>query len=124
LPQSIQWIRAQKKVADKYGLKLIAYEGGQHMVGVGGGQDNDTITKLLQAANAHPRMADIYRRYFEAWTAEGGDLFCYFASTSAWSKWGSWGILQWYDEDARKSPKFMATMRWARQCGQDVCLPE
>lgn len=124
LPQSIRWIREQKRVADKFGLKLVAYEGGQHMVGVGSVTNNATIAQLFHAANRHPRMGEIYAKYFDAWTAQGGDLFCYFASTSSWSKWGSWGILEWFDDDPGKSPKFMATMRWAKQCGQPVQVPE
>ncbi len=123
LPQAIDWIGRQKQVADKYGLKLIAYEGGQHLVGVGGGENNQKMTALFHAANAHPRMGRIYRQYYQAWTAAGGDLFCYFSSAGRWSKWGSWGILQYYDDDPLESPKFMATMRWARQCGQRVSLP-
>ena len=122
LPESIKWIQGSKKVADKYGLKLVAYEGGQHMVGVGGVENNETITKLLHAANAAPRMADVYRKYFEAWAREGGDLFCYFQSVALWSKWGSWGILQHYDSPEQSSPRFMATMRWAKSLGQPVNL--
>ena len=121
LPESIGWIQGQKKVADKYGLKLVAYEGGQHMVGVGGGENNETVMKLFHAANRHPRMGEIYRQYYAAWTEAGGDLFCYFSSVGSWSKWGSWGILQFYDDDPLQSPKFLATMRGprnaARGCG-------
>lgn len=124
LPSSIRAIRATKEVADKHGLTLLAYEGGQHMVGVGGGENNQDMTRLFQAANAHPRLGRIYREYYDAWTAAGGDLFCYFSSVGRWSKWGSWGIMQYYDDDPAKSPKFMATMRWAKQRGQDVRLPE
>ena len=120
LPESIRWIKDQKQVADKYGLKLVAYEGGQHMVGVAGAENNEAITRLFQAANRHPRMGAIYQQYFDAWTAEGGDLFCYFASTGRWSKWGSWGILQHDDSAEQSSPKFMATMRWAKSLGQPV----
>jgi hypothetical protein len=120
LPESVAWIRTQKKVAEKYGLKLVAYEGGQHMVGVLGGENNEAMTRLFQAANRHPRMGEIYRKYFDAWTAEGGDLFCYFSSTGSWSKWGSWGILEWFDEGPANSPKFMATLSWAKQCGQKM----
>ncbi len=123
LPQSIDWIKGQKQVADKFGLKLVAYEGGQHMVGVAGAENNDTLTQLFHTANRHPRMGAIYQRYYEAWTAEGGDLFCYFASTGRWSKWGSWGLVEWFDEDVTRSPKFMATLRWAQQCGQEVARP-
>lgn len=123
LPKSIRAIRETKKVADKYSLRLLAYEGGQHMVGVAGGENNEAMTRLFHAANAHPRMGQIYDKYYRAWTEAGGDLFCYFASVGTWSKWGSWGIMQYHDEDTTKSPKFMATMRWAKRCGQPVNLP-
>jgi hypothetical protein len=93
------------------------------MVGVAGGENNEPVTELFQAANAHPRMGQIYDAYFAAWTDAGGDLFCYFSSVGRWSKWGSWGIMQHYDDDPRQSPKFMATMRWARKCGQPVVIP-
>jgi hypothetical protein len=124
LPQSVSWIKAQKQVADKYGLELIAYEGGQHMVGVAGGENSERLTALLQAANRSPRMGEIYGRHYEAWTQAGGDLFCYFSSVGTWTKWGSWGILQHYDDDPAASPKFIATMQWARRCGQQVSLSE
>jgi hypothetical protein len=88
------------------------------MVGVGGGENNETVMKLLHAANRHPRMGEIYRQYYAAWAQAGGDLFCYFSSVGSWSKWGSWGILQFYDDDPLQSPKFLATMRWAKECGQ------
>ncbi len=120
LPESIRWIAEQKKVADEFGLKLIAYEGGQHMVGVGGGENNDAVTKLFHAANAHPRMGQIYDKYFAAWEAAGGDAFAYFSSVGNWSKWGSWGAMQFYDEDPAQSPKFQAILRWATKCGQKV----
>jgi len=122
LPKTIDGIRRQKEVANKYGLKLVAYEGGQHAVGVAGGENNQALTRLFHEANAHPRMARIYKAYFDAWSQTGGDLFCYFSSVSQWSKWGSWGVLQYYDDDPR-SPKYTAVMEWARQCGQRVGSP-
>jgi len=123
LPKAIEWIRAQKAVADRFGLKLIAYEGGQHLVGVGGGENNETLTTLFHAANRHPRIAAIYEKYYQAWEDLGGDLFCYFSSVSRWSKWGSWGILEYFDDDPMASPKFRATMAWAYKLGQPVWHP-
>ena len=120
LPESIRWIADQKKVADKFGLKLIAYEAGQHLVGVGGGENSEALMQLFHAANRHPRMGEVYTKYFDAWTAAGGDLLCYFSSVGSWSKWGSWGIMQYYDDDPAQSPKLQATLRWARRCGQHV----
>jgi hypothetical protein len=113
LPKAVERIREQKKLADRYGLRLVAYEGGQHLVGVRGGENNDAVTKLFLAANAHPRMGELYSRYLDSWTKEGGDLFCHFSSVGRWGKYGSWGLLQYADDDPAQSPKFMAVMRWA-----------
>jgi len=123
LPESVNMVQKQKAVADKYGLRLVAYEAGQHMVGVHGGENNEALTRLFHAANVHPRMGDIYRDYYAAWQASGGDLLCHFASVGKWNKWGSWGLLQYADEPEEKSPKFMATMSWATSCGQPVNVP-
>ncbi len=122
LPESTRWIQDNKKVADKHGLALLAYEGGQHLVGIQGAENNDQLTKLLHAANADPRMGKLYDAYLAAWQAEGGGLFCHFSSVGQWSKWGSWGLLQSLDEDRTQSPKHAAFMRWARSLGQEVNL--
>lgn len=111
LPQSLEWIRAHKKIADQHGLALIAYEAGQHAVGVGGGENSAVLTKLLNAANRHPRMGVLYTKYLDGWKEAGGGLVCLFASTSSWSKWGSWGLLE-YADDPEDRPKFRATMDW------------
>jgi hypothetical protein len=70
-------------------------------------------------------MQAIYEKYFAAWQEAGGDLLCHFSSVGKWSKWGSWGLLQFEfgDDDPKQSPKFMATMRWAKKLGQPVVVP-
>ncbi|GIW97753.1 MAG: hypothetical protein KatS3mg111_1086 [Pirellulaceae bacterium] len=123
LPQAISWIRKQKAIADKFGVRLIAYEGGQHLVGVRGGENSEKMTDLFHQANRHQRMGLLYDRYYQAWEESGGELFCYFSSVSRWSKWGSWGILEYFDDDPARAPKFMSTMRWAKRWGQPVHLP-
>ena len=116
LPQvTSQHIRRHKAVADKFGLQLIAYEAGQHLVGVGAAVNQQPLTDLLQQVNAHPRMATIYRQYFDAWQQEGGGLLAHFSSISAWSKWGSWGLMQYYDQDPQTQPKMHATFQQARR---------
>jgi hypothetical protein len=109
LPQAIEWIRASKKTADRYGVALIAYEAGQHAVGVGGGENVEALTRVLTAANRHDRMGALYTRYLDAWRDEGGGLCAVFASVGAWSKWGSWGLLEHCDDD---TPKFRAVAEW------------
>jgi hypothetical protein len=122
LPEAEDCIWQQKAVADRYGLRLIAYEGGQHMVGVRGGENKKEVARLFRAVNRHPAMRKLYRRYLTRWASAGGDLFCHFSSVSRWSKWGSWGLLEYGDEDPSRSAKFTAVMDWARRCGQPVRL--
>jgi len=115
LPECIGWMKTQKKVADKYGLKLLGYEAGQHLVGVGGGENNEAMTKLFHAANRHPRMGGLYTKYLDAWRDLGGDVMCIFASTGAWSKWGSWGLLEFADQTEDNVPKCKAVLEWNRK---------
>ena len=103
-------MKGQKTVAEKCGLPLICYEAGQHLVGVGGGEHHEALSKLLIAANRHLRMGTIYTRYLNAWRDLGGDLLCLFSSVASSSKWGSWSLLEGADETS--SPKFDAVQQW------------
>jgi hypothetical protein len=123
LPETVEWLRKQQAVAQKCGLKLVAYEGGQHLVGVQGGENNADLTDLFQRANRDPRMGQLYTAYLDAWAAAGGDLFCVFSSVGRWSKWGSWGLLEHYDDPPVTQPKFTAVMDWAGKHGQKVAWP-
>ncbi len=120
LPQANAWMQKNKKVADTHGVKLVAYEAGQHLVGVAGAENNDKLTQLFLQANQDKRMGEVYVQYLDAWQAIGGDLICLFNSTEKWSRHGSWGLLQDYNEPAIASPKFKAVMDWAKAQGQPV----
>jgi len=114
LPEAIEAIKQQKVVADRFGLKLVAYEAGQHLVGLGAAQNNEKLTALLMQANRHPRMGAIYTKYLDAWKAAGGDLMCIFSSVSSWGKYGSWGLTEWFDETENDQAKLKAVMDWVR----------
>ena len=120
LPTAIESIRRARELATARGLDLIAYEGGQHLVGVCGAENNAALTGLFHAANSDPGMGHIYTRMLEAWRQDGGSLFCHFSSVSKWTKWGSWGALQYFDDVPAASPKFDALLKWARAGGQTV----
>jgi hypothetical protein len=122
LPQSLQWVENSKKVADQYGLNLVAYESGQHLVGVSGAENNDKLTQLFKQVNADQRMGDIYAKSLAMWTQLGGDLSCSYYSVGGWSKWGSWGLLQHYADLPKSSPKLMATIKWAISRGQKMAI--
>ena len=119
-PMSVQWIQSNKKVADQYGLKLVAYEAGQHLAGVAGAENNEQLTQLFLKANADARMGELYTHYLNAWANNGGDLLCHYNSVSAWSKWASWGLLQHYHD--KPTPKFKAVIDWANAHRQKMRL--
>lgn len=120
LPEANRWIDENKQVADAYGVKLVAYEAGQHLVGIAGAENNDKLTNLLMRANQDKRMGEVYAQHLKYWQAAGGDLMCLFNSADKWSRHGSWGLLQHYDDNAANSPKFKAVMEWAKSRGQKV----
>ena len=122
LPESTQWIKNSKKVADQFALKLVAYESGQHVVGIAGAENNDKLTNLFSQANADERMGDIYTKNLAVWAQLGGDLNCSYYSVGSWGKWGSWGLLQHSKEITSSSPKFSAVIKWAISRGQKMAL--
>ncbi len=123
LPKAMKKMQDQKAVADNFGVQLIAYESGQHLVGIRGAENNDQLTELLHQVNRHPRMGEIYRRYYDAWEEAGGDLNCAYSSIAQWSKWGSWGLMEFADDRPEDNPKFLSTLEWASRHGQKVQLP-
>jgi len=123
LPETVAAIARHKELADRFGLALCAYEGGQHLTGIFGGENDDTVTALLVGANRDARMGALYDRYFAAWKAQGGGLFCHYNSVSRYGKWGSWGLLEHDAQPASSSPKWQAAVRFAKACGQALGAP-
>jgi len=115
LPKSIKSMQTQKEIAQEHKLALVAYEAGQHLVGVGGGANNEQLTKLFHQANAHPRMGEFYKKYIAAWEKTGGKTLCFFSSTGKWSKWGSWGLLQYADSKISDTAKMEVVRAWFDQ---------
>ncbi len=98
--------------AEARGLKLVAYEAGQHLVGFGGVENNQTITDLFHAANRHPAMKQLYLDYLQRWDDMSGGLIAMFSSIGLYSKWGSWGMLEWQDQATAAAPKYDAVLEF------------
>ena len=93
LAESLRWVDSYVTLAKQYRLSLLAYEGGQHLVGIGGVENDAALTNLLINANRDPRMGALYLDYLKAWEAHGGGLMMNYADIGIPSKWGSWGVL-------------------------------
>jgi hypothetical protein len=104
--QSFEWIEANKSIADLFNVALLSYEGGQHLVGVSGAENNSTLTTMFTAANRDARMGSIYTSYLQGWEARGGGLFMHFNDIGTYSRYGSWGALE--NVEQTSSPKYDA----------------
>ena len=105
-------IAEQARIAKERGLRLVAYEAGQHLVGYSGAENNKPLEDLLQAANRSPRMKDLYLAYLAGWKANGGTLAAIFSSMGTYSKWGSWGLLEYHGQPAAEAPKYQAVLEF------------
>lgn len=110
---AMAYVRANLEVAQRYGLELVAYEGGQHLAGYGGAENDEALTALFVAANRDPRMEAIYRTYLQNWQALGGGAFMAFADVGEYGKFGSWGALETLTQDFESAPKFRALAAFA-----------
>ncbi|BHH82420.1 PKD domain-containing protein [Desulforhopalus sp. 52FAK] len=106
--RAMVWMQNNLTIANQFGVDLVAYEGGQHLVGTGENQNNDTLTAKLTAAQSDPGMGALYEKYLNYWFANVGNVFANFSYVTRPSKYGSWGILEYQDQPIEEAPKFQA----------------
>ncbi|MCA1993209.1 MAG: cellulose-binding protein [Coleofasciculus sp. S288] len=100
-------------VAKQKGLKLVAYEGGQHIVGRQGVENNDKLTNFFIELNRRPEMYELYTQLLNQWKRACGTLFIHYCDIRKPSKWGSFGALEYLDQDS--SPKYDALIDFLAQ---------
>jgi hypothetical protein len=93
------WMKAFGKLATDNGVKLVAYEGGQHLYGAG-----SSDAKL--AAQVDPRMKDLLLLNYANWYASGGELLVHYNLCSGWNRHGAWGLSS--DINSEAGPKWAA----------------
>jgi hypothetical protein len=99
------------KLAQRYRLRLVGYEGGAHDASFFFPADKqDRMTALFASAHRHPRMRDVYRRYYETWIEAGGAVLNQYNDIGRWSKWGFWSVLEHVTQDAASAPKYQALL--------------
>ena len=117
--QVLQFENTQMKnyriLADRYGVPLIAYEGGAHLVGAGDAQNNNQLTALFLAFNRDPRIKQLYLDYLALWKAAGGQLFVHYTDVNRYTKFGSFGSLERVDQLRADAPKFDALQTFIEQ---------
>lgn len=114
LPNEIKLIGKQAEMAKSFGVDLIAYEGGQHLVDMTTKSDSQHPNNLFYAANRHPQMASIYQQLLAGWKQAGGKLFVHFSSPRIYRKYGSFGTKEYITQADAQAPKHRALMAFTR----------
>ncbi len=110
IPNTIKIIRNQAKIAARYGVELIAYEGGQHLVAYKTHTMKEGPNAFLIKANKDDRMGKLYYEFLEGWKKAGGKLFVAFSAPRSYNWIGSWGIKEYITQDAKVAPKYRGLM--------------
>ena len=95
-----------RKLADEAGLKLIAYEGGQHVV------------KKAQAINRNPVMFELYQEYLRE-MSKYFEHFSHYCHVGRAGDGGAWGAIEFTGQPLAEAHKYRALVDWARSHKED-----
>lgn len=115
------WITSHRAAATARSLRLVTYEGGQHLAGVLGVENDTAIANLFNGVNRDARMGTAYTQHLDFWRSVGGELFLHFTASSGYGKFGSWGAVEFLDQQT--TPKQQALMNFisANPCWWSGC---
>ena len=110
---SYKMIGKQMELAKKYNVKLIAYEGGQHLTDPSARSTKSNPNRFLIGANrAHP-MEKFYIEFLQNWDRiTDGSLFVAFSAPRTCQFYGCWGIKEYLNQPASKAPKYRALQKF------------
>ncbi len=132
LDATIEKIKLQAKIATKYNLQLLTYEGGQHLTIMGAmGKETEKekarLRLLFQKANRDPRMKARYEKLLNAWkNTDSATLFTLYTLPQSFYRFGNWGLKEHLNKPRSESPKFDAAMSFQEKikvCWWDGCNP-
>ena len=114
IPKVLGYIHKNAEMAKKFGVDMIAYEGGQHFVDWKSRNVNSHPTKLMIAANRNWRMAKAYSDFMRGWKNNGGKLFVNFSAPRTYQWFGSWGTKEYITQPISEAPKHRAILQFSR----------
>ncbi|MCB1554856.1 MAG: hypothetical protein KDJ14_13695 [Xanthomonadales bacterium] len=130
------WLNANRTAAQTRGMRMLAYEGGQHLALVSPFSGDPTaqarkttISNLFVAANRDARMRDVYVDYLQRWKDLGGELFMHFSLSFSYGPFGNWGVLESLTQQP-DPPKLLGILDfnaanpcWWEGCGSGITPP-
>ena len=115
-PQLFKTIKEQAEIIHRIDprISLVAYEGGQGLVGVGPDTDNPHLNSLFDSVNRSPRMKGLYLFYLNGWKNNDGKLFVHYTDCGVYSRWGRWGSMEYIGQNPKETPKFNALQEFSQ----------
>ncbi|WP_127106428.1 hypothetical protein [Pararhodobacter zhoushanensis] len=86
-------------VAQDYGMALVMYEGGTHVVVRPQDHGDEELVAFFTALNQSAQMGELYRTLIAGWRTLTPAPFVAFNDIGKPSVWGSWGHLRHIDDD-------------------------
>lgn len=134
LDGTIEAVKVQLNIIKQYNIKLVSYEGGQHLVtGVLGKSVNDDdrtrLRKLFNQANRDPRMKQRYITFLNGWknlSDDGATLFTLYTLPQSYYRFGNFGLKEHLNMSRLDSPKYDGVMTFqenAGKCWWEGCSP-
>lgn len=100
-------------IAADRGLRLMMYEGGTHVVGLGGLAEDEELTAFFTALNFSAEMGALYAQMLAGWQLQSEAPFNAFVDIYRPGKWGSWGALRHLTDD---NPRWDALVKGCITC--------
>lgn len=118
IPTTIAYVRENVAIAKRYGILVIAYEGGRHLnAGMHGVGDAPPPSKRASTRRSAIRG---WRGRIRGSSRNGTRprtmrLFCTSMSATPRGPFGRWGLLEYIDQPREEAPKYDAVMKWMEE---------
>ncbi len=121
---TLGFVEKQMQVTKGFGVDLIAYEGGQHLVHHKTHSMKDGATPFLYQANKDSRMTQAYYQLLAGWKKIGGQLFVPFSAPRPSTWHGSWGVKEYISQSVLEAPKYRALLGFSsgNKCWWKNCI--
>ncbi|SEJ77962.1 Ca2+-binding protein, RTX toxin-related [Pseudooceanicola nitratireducens] len=108
IPAKLELLKDANDIIESYGLKMVAYEGGQHVhhsFAVRGLTDTDisVLTDFMIDFVRSEEMANLYQALWDGWAEISENPFMQFGDVQSTSKTGSWGLYTSLDDSTPRS---------------------